>query len=148
MWQIVFTVNMSPCLLSSILHNQDKKKSPRSHPTGNLTCDKLSLQSTCHPVHFPQFCIIKMKRSHPEVFLLKFLHVTSCLYSQHVTLFALFNSVYSRWKEVTQKSSYWNFSMWQVVYTVNMPPSLLPLNPYNQDCVGSAWWLFTQVIVL
>ena len=98
---------MSPCLLSSTLHNQDEKKSPRSHPTGNFPCDKLSLQSTCHLVYSPQFCIIKTKRSRPEVILLEILNVTSCLYSQQ-------------------------------------SPSLLPLIPHNQDCVGSAWWLFTQ----
>ena len=34
----------------------------------------------------------KKKTVTPKVFLLKFLHVTSCLYSQHVTLCTLFNS--------------------------------------------------------
>ena len=87
---------MSPCSLSSILHNQDEKKSPRSLPAEISPCDKLSIQSTCHPVRSVQFRIFKMKRGHPEVILLKFLHVTSCLYSQHVTLFTPLKSIQSR----------------------------------------------------
>ena len=69
---------MSPCLLSSILHDQDKKKLPRSNPTKISPCDKLSIQSTCHPLHSLQFHITKIKSSRLRS-LLEVFYVTSCL---------------------------------------------------------------------
>ena len=102
-WQVdCITVHMS---LSSLLHVYPLnirshlwsflKSYPRVHHAEISPCGELSIQflsSFLHIILFISSFLHYQKIVTPEVILPRFLHVTSCPYSQHVSLFTLSNS--------------------------------------------------------